>query len=139
MKDQKCAYCVEGEFLAPFGLKICELDHALVYLFKEQSHKGRCIIATKSHVPDITHLSDEERNGYFTDMTKAVSAIQKAFNPDKVNIGAYGDTAGHVHFHLVPKYKDGFEWTQVFAMNPQQVFLSDTEYEEVIGRIKENL
>ena len=139
MKDQKCAYCVEGEFLAPFGLKICELDNALVYLFKEQSHKGRCIVATKSHVPDITQLSEEERNGYFADMAKVVAAIQKAFSPDKVNIGAYGDTAGHTHFHLVPKYKDGFEWTQVFAMNPEKVLLSEEEYEEVINKIKANL
>ena len=139
MKDQKCAYCVEGEFLAPFGIKICEMDNALLYLFKEQSHKGRCICATKSHVSDITKLSDEERNGYFADMAKAVAAITKAFQPDKVNIGAYGDTAGHTHFHLVPKYKDEFEWTQVFAMNPDKVYLSEAEYAEVIEAIKSNL
>ena len=107
MKDPNCAYCMEGDLVAKFGIKICELDNALVYLFKEQSHKGRC--------------------------------IQKAFNPDKINMGAYGDTAGHTHFHLVPKYKDEFEWTQVFAMNPERVFLSDGEYEEVIAKIKENL
>ncbi len=81
MKDQKCAYCVEGEFLAPFGLKICELDNALVYLFKEQSHKGRCIVATKSHVPDITQLSDEERNGYFADMAKGSGSYSESIQP----------------------------------------------------------
>lgn len=139
MKDPNCAYCAEGELVAKFGIKICEMDHALLYLFKEQSHKGRCIIATKSHAFDITRLSDEERNGYFADMARAASAIQKAFNPDKINIGAYGDTSGHTHFHLVPKYKDQFEWTQVFAMNPDKVYLDDEEYEEVIDKIKANL
>ena len=38
--------------------------------------------------------------------------------------------------HLVPKYKDGFEWGGVFAMNPGQVFLSDAEYAEMIEKIK---
>jgi len=139
MKDSNCAYCMEGELLAQFGIKICEMDHALVYLFKEQSHKGRCIVATKSHVFDMTKLSDEERNGYFADIAKVAGAIQTAFNPDKINFGAYGDISGHTHFHIVPKYKDEFEWTQVFAMNPDKVYLSDAEYEEVIGKIKANL
>ncbi len=139
MKDPKCAYCVEGEYLEPFGIKICELDYSLLYLFKEQSHPGRCILATKTHVSDITKLSDEERNGYFADMAKVVSVLTNVFHPDKVNIGAYGDTAGHTHFHLVPKYKDEFEWTQVFAMNPEKKFLTDAEYEEVIQKIKDAL
>ncbi|MFV0529769.1 MAG: HIT family protein [Lachnospiraceae bacterium] len=139
MKDMNCAYCAEGDNLAAFGIKICELDYAKVYLFKEQSHKGRVICATKSHVKDITELPDEERNGFFAAMSKVSAAIQKAFHPDKVNYGAYGDTAGHVHFHLVPKYKDGFEWAGIFAMNPEQTFLSDAEYTEIIEAIKSNI
>lgn len=38
MKDQNCAYCMEGELVAAFGIKICELETSKVYLFKEQSH-----------------------------------------------------------------------------------------------------
>ena len=39
MKDQNCAYCMEGELVAAFGIKICELESSKVYLFKEQSHR----------------------------------------------------------------------------------------------------
>ena len=34
MVDQNCAYCVEGELLAKFGIKICELENSKVYLFE---------------------------------------------------------------------------------------------------------
>lgn len=47
-KDTTCAYCMEGELLAKFGIKICELETSKVYLFKEQSHKGRVVVAHKS-------------------------------------------------------------------------------------------
>ena len=47
MVDQNCAYCVEGELLAKFGIKICELENSKVYLFKEQSHPGRVVVAHK--------------------------------------------------------------------------------------------
>ena len=49
MMDQNCAYCMEGELSAKFGIKICELETSKVYLFKEQSHKGRVIVAHKKH------------------------------------------------------------------------------------------
>ena len=35
MVDQNCAYCMEGELVAKFGIKICELETSKVYLFKE--------------------------------------------------------------------------------------------------------
>ena len=54
MKDQNCAYCMEGELVATFRIKICELKSSKVYLFKEQSHPGRVIVAYKKHVSEIT-------------------------------------------------------------------------------------
>ena len=66
MVDQNCAYCMEGELVAKFGIKICELETSKVYLFKEQSHPGRCIVAHKKHVGDMNELTAEERAAYYT-------------------------------------------------------------------------
>lgn len=63
-KDTTCAYCMEGELVARFGIKICEMDTCKVYLFKEQSHPGRVILAHKKHVGDMTELTAQERAAY---------------------------------------------------------------------------
>lgn len=137
MVDNNCAYCVEGELVDKFGIKICELDATKVYLFKEQSHKGRVIVASKHHVSEMVELSEEERNAFFHDVNHVAEAIHKAFSPDKVNYGAYGDTGHHLHFHLVPKYReDAFEWGSTFAMDPKQKTLTDAEYDAVIAELK---
>ena len=133
---QNCGYCQKGELLANFGIEICELSVSTLILFKEQSPPGRCIVAYKDHVSELVNISDEERNAYFADVARAAKAIHKAFNPDKVNYGAYGDTGCHLHVHLVPKYKDGFEWGGVFEMNPGKTYLTDAEYAEMIEKIK---
>ncbi len=138
-KDNNCGYCMRGELLEQFGIYICDLSVSSLVLFKEQSHLGRCIVAYKDHVSEIVNISDEERNLFFADVNRAAKAIHAAFNPDKINYGAYGDTGCHLHFHLVPKYKDGFEWGGVFEMNPKQKFLSEQEYNEIIAKIKANL
>ena len=135
-KDTNSAYCMEGELVAKFGIKICELDTCKVYLFKEQSHPGRVILAHKKHVGDMTELTPEERAAYFEDIAKVSAARQKVFNPQKINYGAYGDTGHHLHFHLVPKYKDEFEWGGVFLMNPDRKYLTDAEYTEMIEKFQ---
>lgn len=139
MKDQNCGYCVGGAPLAAFGIKICDLGVSQLILFKEQSHPGRCIVAYKDHVSEIVDISDEERNAFFADVNRAAKAIHAAFHPQKVNYGAYGDTGCHLHMHLVPKYKDGYEWGGVFAMNPGEKFLTDEEYDQMIAKIRAEL
>ena len=139
MKDQNCGYCMGGEILAGFGIKICDLQVSQLILFKEQSHPGRVIVAYKDHISEPVDISPEDRAAYFEDVAKVAKAIHKAFRPDKINYGAYGDGGSHLHFHLVPKYKDQFEWGTPFAMNPGRVTLSDEEYEEVIRKIKDAL
>ena len=140
MKDPNCAYCMQGELVAKFGYPVCEMETGVLYLFKEQSKRGRVILAYKEHVSELIDISDDERSAFFADVAKVSKAVHKVFNPDKVNYGAYGDTGCHLHFHLVPKYSsDEFEWGSTFAMNPERVTLTDAEYAEIINQIKANL
>lgn len=139
MSKQTCPYCMEGELVAKFGIKICDLKVSSLYLFKEQSHLGRCVVAYKEHVSEIIDLTAEQRAAFLEDIATASNAIHKAFSPDKVNYGAFSDTLCHLHCHLVPKYKNQFEWGGTFAMNPDQTKLSDSEYEKLINQIKANL
>ena len=136
MLDQNCAYCMKGDLVAKFGYFCCEMESSNVYIFKEQSHPGRVIVAHKKHVSEIIELTDEERNQFFKDINTVSNAIHKVFNPDKVNYGAYGDTGHHLHFHLVPKYNDDFEWNGVFLMNPGLKIASDAECEEIAKKLR---
>ena len=139
MKDKDCGYCMRGELLDKFGIFICELEVSSLILFKEQSKPGRCIVAYKDHVSELVNISDEERNAFMADVTRAAKAIHAAFHPDKLNYGAYGDTGCHLHIHLVPKYKGQDEWGGVFQMNPDKTYLTETEYAAMIQKIKDNL
>ena len=139
MKDNNCGYCMGGELLARFGIPICKLSVSDLILFKEQSKPGRVIVAYKDHVSELVNISEEERNLFMADVCRAANALHRAFNPKKVNYGAYGDTGCHLHFHLVPKYEGGDEYGGVFQMNPGKTYLSDTEYTEMIEKIKANL
>lgn len=139
MKDEKCAYCMawdDPSLMDAYGIPLAELENSNLILFKEQSHPGRVIVAAKQHVDDISDLSEEEALAYLADVRRVAAALHKAFAPQKINFGAYGDLMHHLHFHLVPKYEnDEFEWGDVFAMNPGRTALTAEEYDAMGKKI----
>lgn len=137
--DNTCFYCEKDQRLNDIMIKVCKLNVSTLYLFREQTHKGRCVVAYDKHVKELFELEDKELELFMKDVKKAAIAIQKAFSPDKINYGAYSDKLPHLHFHIVPKYEDGYSWGGTFEMNPQKTFLSDEEYNEIINTLKKNL
>jgi len=132
-----CLYCTDT--YDNLMIKIADLAVSRVFLFKEQTYRGRCLVAYNGHVNDLNELSDEERNAFMADVCRVTRAMQAAFNPEKINYGAYSDKLCHLHFHLAPKYVDGPDYGGTFQMNPEKVYLSDAEYEELINKVKAHL
>lgn len=134
-----CLYCQNNETLHDLMIEVKKLNVSRVFIFKEQTYHGRCLVAYNGHVDDLNLLSDEERNAFMADVAKVTRAMQKVFNPDKINYGAYSDTLSHLHFHLIPKYKGGPDFGGVFQMNPKKTYLTDAEYAEMAEALKKEL
>lgn len=137
--NKDCMYCMEDERRDNLMIEIDQLDVSTVFLFKEQTYKGRCNVVYKDHVKELFHLEESELNAFMNDVKKVATAIDKAFGPNKINYGAYGDTLHHLHMHIVPKYENKENWGSTFEMNPGKTYLTDEEYEEVIEKIKSYL
>ncbi|WP_461631289.1 HIT family protein [Labilibaculum euxinus] len=135
----ECLYCQDNELLHSLMIKICDLEVSQLFLFKEQSYLGRCNVVYKDHGVEFHELSDKQRNAFMNDVAKVAKAIDTAFQPAKINYGAYADTLSHLHMHIVPKHKDGYGFGGVFEMNPQKTTLSEAEYIELIEKIKMGL
>ncbi|MCB2290584.1 HIT family protein [Clostridium sp. CS001] len=138
--NNDCFYCVKDERLTDLMIEICELESSTLYLFKEQTYRGRCIVAYNGHKSELFDLSDEECSLYMKDVARVAGALSKAFSPDKINYGAYADKMTHLHFHIVPKYENGPSWGTTFEMSPEnKVLLKTEEYDQLINKIKGNL
>lgn len=133
---KECLYCQNNETLHNLMIEICHLRVSRLFLFKEQTYRGRCLVAYDKHVNDLNELSDDECNAFMADVAQATRAMQKAFRPEKINYGAYSDKLCHLHFHLAPKYVDGPDYGGTFQMNPGKVYLSDEQYAELIEAVK---
>jgi diadenosine tetraphosphate (Ap4A) HIT family hydrolase len=119
---------------------VADLEVATLYITKDQAYRGRCIIALKDHKTEFFQMSTADAEAFARDIKKASNAIFEAFHPDKINYAAFGDTYPHVHFHLVPKYKDGKSWGKPFdlAADPAGM-VGEAELKELIAKIKAKL
>ena len=131
-------YCMQDERVSNLMIEVAELKVSTFYFFREQTHPGRCIVAfNKGHKGEVFQLSDQEQVDFMDDLVKAASAVQKVFGPDKINYASFGDGVPHLHFHVVPKYRDGAKWGGIFDMMPEEkIYLSDAEYEDAIAKLK---
>ena len=136
---KECLYCTNNGTLHNLMIEIAHLSVSRAFIFKEQTYHGRCLVAYDGHVNDLNELTDEERNAFMSDVVKVTRAMQKVFNPEKINYGAYSDRLSHLHFHLAPKYVDGPDYGGVFRMNPGEVYLTDAEYGRMVEQMRDAL
>ena len=137
--NNDCLYCNKNQTQKDLMIEICELSVSTVFLFKEQTYKGRCIVAYKGHATELYELKGQELLSFMEDVNLVARTIKDLFNPAKINYGAYSDKLPHLHIHLAPKYAEGVDYGSIFAMNPQKTYLSESEYTEMINLIKDRL
>lgn len=135
----ECLYCQNNDTLHSLMIEIKALRVSRAFLFREQTYRGRCLVAYNGHVNDLNELSDDERNAFMADVADVTRAMQQVFQPEKINYGAYSDKLSHLHFHLAPKYVDGPDYGGVFQMNPGKVYLTDAEYADMIAQLRRYL
>ena len=137
---EDCQYCTKDRRLTEIMIEICPLQVSTLFLFREQTHRGRCVVALNAHQTELFRLDDETLCAFSRDTARAAAAVQRAFEPDKINYAIYGDLVPHLHYHIVPKYRDGVSWGKPFELNPpDKTLLGDEGYQAVIQEIARSL
>lgn len=122
-----------------YGLKLFDLDVATVYLYKEQTYKGRLLLVDREHSKGIYKIPSLVRDTFFSDVTRSMKALNAAFSPDVINCAYLGDSLLETHMHIVPKYKTDEDWGQNFTINPDKYYPSPEEMEKLANQIRAKL
>lgn len=119
-----------------------KLATSSLYLDRNQASRGHCVlIYDLSHVTRIDQLSADQWLALAGDLRTAESAIYKTFQPDHMNVESLGNGMPHLHWHIIPRFKDdgrwgGPVWTTTLAEMPHKE-LPQNEYAVLAARINE--
>ena len=100
-----CVLC-KDELKAEEGKLIWRGDDSRVILVNDQDLPGFCRVIWNRHVTEMTDLNYGEREHIMTLVFAVEEAIRHVMHPDKVNIAALGNMVPHIHWHVIPIFKD---------------------------------
>ena len=100
-----CVLC-KDESKPEEGQLIWRGDDCRIILVNDPDLPGFCRVIWNQHVAEMTDLTYGEREHLMTLVFAVEEAIRQVMHPDKMNIAALGNMVPHIHWHLIPRYKD---------------------------------
>ncbi|MBK7952770.1 MAG: HIT family protein [Candidatus Accumulibacter sp.] len=117
---------------SPGGEVVWESDLCRVVLVGEPDYPGFCRVILQRHLREMTDLPKPERLQLMNVLFAVETAIRSLCQPDKINLASLGNMTPHVHWHLIPRWRDDRHFPlPVWAM-PQRV--TSAQHRQINGR-----
>ena len=81
-------------------------DRLRVILPDEPDYPGFTRVVWHAHVAEMTDLPAADREALMRAVWAVEAAQREALAPDKVNLASFGNMVAHLHWHVVPRWRD---------------------------------
>ena len=96
-----CEFCS-----SPGGPVLWQNDLCRVVRVDEPDYPGFCRVILNRHAVEMTDLSPEERDALMSVVYAVEAAVRETLGADKMNLASLGNMTPHVHWHVVPRFRD---------------------------------
>ncbi len=137
--DDACVFCKIVAGGIP-SVRVHEDSNVLAFIDIGPIIKGHTLVIPKAHFPDLPSLPDDLLATMAAVVRRVAAAQIKALGADGVNVhqsngACAGQVVPHVHFHVIPRFKDdGHRWNWKATS-----YGSPAEMQEMADRIRRGL
>ncbi len=71
-----------------------------------RDYPGFCRVVWADHVREMTDLSPRQRQHLMQVVFAVEHTVRELFRPDKINLASLGNLTPHVHWHVIPRWRD---------------------------------
>jgi diadenosine tetraphosphate (Ap4A) HIT family hydrolase len=96
-----CVLCREDG-----GELIFRNDLFRVVYVDDKNYPGFVRIILNRHIKEMSDLSDEDNLNIFSALIKIEKTLRFLYKPDKINLASLGNVVPHLHWHIIPRYKN---------------------------------
>ena len=86
----------------------------------EPDYPGFVRVILKRHAREMGELSLEEREALMAVVFAVEAAVSETMQPDKMNLASLGNITPHVHWHVVPRFRDDRHFPNPIWAAPQR-------------------
>jgi len=115
MNEASCELCAnEG------GALLWRDELLRVVAVQDADYPGFCRVVLNRHSREMTDLADDERRRIMNAVFAVETALREAMNPDKINLACLGNLTPHVHWHVIPRFRDDRHFPAPIWAAPQR-------------------
>jgi histidine triad (HIT) family protein len=108
--ESPCSFCCIVSGSEPAQI-IYEDSDSIAFLDREPAAEGHTLVVPRVHSRTILDITPASAGALMTAATRVARMVDGAFHPDgmtmvQTNEHAGGQTAFHVHLHLVPRWEN---------------------------------
>jgi len=81
-------------------------DFCRIVLADEPGFPGFCRVILDRHVKEMTDLPPNERARLMRAVFATEAALRDLLQADKINLASLGNAVPHLHWHVIPRYRD---------------------------------
>ena len=115
------------------GTTLWEAPTCRVVRVDDPQYPGFCRVIWTAHVREMTDLEPGERQFMMNLVFAVEKVVRTLFAPDKVNLASLGNLTPHLHWHVIPRWRDDRHFpepiwghTQRDSSRPRAVVSDDT-------------
>jgi diadenosine tetraphosphate (Ap4A) HIT family hydrolase len=76
-----------------------------------QQYRGHGVLVfDPRHVTRLDELTADEWQAYAADLKRVTAAVVAVCKPDHLNVESLGNVVPHLHWHVIPRYKNDGRW-----------------------------
>ena len=72
----------------------------------DPDYPGFCRIILNRHVAEMTDLADDEQQELMRVVFAVEAVVREVVKPDKINLASLGNMVPHVHWHVIPRWRE---------------------------------
>ena len=77
-----------------------------VIAVEDPAYPGYCRVIWNTHRIEQSDLSAPDQ-GYLMSVVSVVeSVLRRLYQPDKINLAAFGNVVPHLHWHIIPRWRE---------------------------------
>lgn len=99
--SQTCELCTK-----PGGVVLWQSEHCRVIRVDDPNYPGFCRVIWNEHVREMTDLDPAARDVLMHVVYAVETVVCQLFSPDKINLASFGNVVPHVHWHIIPRWRD---------------------------------
>jgi len=135
-----CPICAEGRpDETPYGIRFFAGELTDAYLHRVGVQRGLSHVYWRGrHVVEPTELAAAEAAQFWAELLHVGRAVERVFEPVKMNYDILGNSVPHLHVHVIPRYADDPrpEWPFPFPEEDPEPF-PDGELRADAARLRE--